>query len=292
LKPELLKSETFCNCVVVGLGLIGGSLALSLRRREFAAHFVGVENNPQHAQMALALGLVDEISDLQTAVSQADMVILAVPVNIARKLLHIVLDGIKPTGVVVDMGSTKNGICTEFRKHPKRNRFVASHPMAGTEYSGPGAAIDHLFDGKKAIICEAKYSADAALERVIAMYGALGMEIIFYDSAETHDKHVAYVSHISHVSSFMLGLTVLEVEKDERHILDLAGTGFASTVRLAKSSPDTWTPIFLQNARLLSHALQIYIDNLQQFKTYIDDADADNLHKMMVEANKIGKIIQ
>jgi prephenate dehydrogenase len=277
---------------IIGLGLIGGSLALGLRSSEFAKRILGVENNRQHAAKAMALGLVDAIYDLPLAVCNADLVILAVPVNAARRLLHTVLANVKPTAAVVDMGSTKNGICTEFCTHPKRQQFVASHPIAGTEYSGPDAAQADLFAGKKAIICEPQHSNDAALEVVTKMYGALGADIIFYDSAEAHDKHVAYVSHISHVSSFMLGLTVLEVEKDEGQILQLAGTGFASTVRLAKSSPSTWTPIFLQNVTLLSQALQTYIDNLQRFKTYIEKHDAQNIHNMIAQANDIAKIIK
>jgi prephenate dehydrogenase len=280
------------SITIIGLGLIGGSLALGLRRRGFASHIIGVENNPLHAEKAIELGLADTIGTLPAALQTADLVILATPVNTARQLLHAVLDNIKPTATVVDMGSTKNGICTEFRQHPQRGQFVASHPMAGTEYSGPEAAKIDLFEGKKAIICEPQCSTDAALQCVTAMYKALGAEIIFYTSAEAHDKHAAYVSHISHVSSFMLGLTVLDVEKDEQQILQMAGTGFASTVRLAKSSPDTWTPIFLQNAALLSQALQTYIGNLQRFKKYIDNADAQNIHQMIAQSNKIAKIIK
>ncbi|GHT14459.1 prephenate dehydrogenase [Bacteroidia bacterium] len=279
------------NIAFVGIGLIGGSLALSLRRVGFAAHLTGVESNPQHAHQALQLGLVDTIQPLPTAVSGADMVILAVPVHIARQLLPTIFDNLLPSAVVVDMGSTKDGICTQFRNHPKRSQFVASHPMAGTEYSGPQAAVDHLFEDKKAIVCEPQYSANEAIEWVVSMYHNIGTQVLFYESAAAHDKHVAYVSHLSHISSFMLGKTVLEVEKDEQHILELASTGFASTVRLAKSSPDTWTPIFLQNAALLSSALQTYIENLQQFKKYIDAADTQKLHQMMSEANQIGKII-
>jgi len=192
----------------------------------------------------------------------------------------------------VDMGSTKSGICSVARAHPKRGQYVASHPMAGTEYSGPAAAVDKLFDGKKAIVCEHTLSADFALNRVLAMYRALNMEVLFYTNPDDHDRHVAYVSHISHVSSFMLGLTVLEVEKSESHIFDLAGAGFASTVRLAKSSPETWTPIFIQNAASVSHALEKYIENLQRFKRKVDAKDAEGLRQLMAEANEVGKIIR
>ncbi len=276
----------------VGLGLIGGSVAISLRKRGFATRLIGADANEAHTAQALELGLVDEILPLDRAVALADMVVLAIPVNAARELLPHALDLLKKDAVLVDMGSTKSGICAVARKHPKRGQYVASHPMAGTEYSGPTAAIDNLFDGKKAIVCEHTLSADLALNRVLAMYRALNMDVLFYTNPDDHDRHVAYVSHISHVSSFMLGLTVLEVEKSESHILDLAGTGFASTVRLAKSSPETWTPIFIQNADSISHALDRYIENLQLFKNKIDEKDIDGLNKLMTEANEIGKIIK
>jgi prephenate dehydrogenase len=277
---------------IIGLGLIGGSLALGLRNSNFAKTIIGVENNPIHAQKAIELGMVDKISALSNAISNADLVIAAVPVDITECILPDILTEIKHSAVVVDMGSTKNAICRKLSSHAKRQQFVASHPIAGTEHSGPEAAQENLFYGKKAIICEAQFSSNAALDAVRSMYNSLGAEIIYYSSAQVHDKHVAYVSHMSHISSFMLGLSVLEVEKDEHEILQLAGTGFASTVRLAKSSPDTWTPIFLQNADILAQALDIYIDNLQKFKHCISNNDAQTIYKMMAKANEIGKIIK
>jgi prephenate dehydrogenase len=276
----------------IGLGLIGGSVAISLRGRGFATRLIGVDANEQHAKQALELGLVDEVLPLAEAVAQADLVVLAIPVNAARELLPSVLDLLKKDAVLVDMGSTKSGICAVARTHTRRGQYVASHPMAGTEYSGPSAAVDKLFDGKKAIVCEHTLSADFALNRVLAMYRALNMEVLFYTNPDDHDRHVAYVSHISHVSSFMLGLTVLEMEKSESHIFDLAGTGFASTVRLAKSAPETWTPIFIQNADSVSHALKKYIDNLQLFKNKIDSKDVEGLNRLIGEANEVGKIIK
>ncbi len=276
----------------IGLGLIGGSVAISLRKRGFATRLIGVDASAEHAGQALELGLVNEVLLLDQAVAQADLVVLAIPVNAARELLPRLLDLLKKDAVLVDMGSTKGGICAVARTHPNRSRYVASHPMAGTEYSGPTAAVDNLFDGKKAIVCEHTLSSDLALNRVLAMYRALNMDVLFYTNPDDHDRHVAYVSHISHVSSFMLGLTVLEVEKSESHILDLAGTGFASTVRLAKSSPETWTPIFIQNAASISHALEKYIENLQLFKSKIDAKDVEGLGRLMAEANEIGKIIK
>jgi prephenate dehydrogenase len=275
----------------VGVGLVGGSVAMALRKRGFATRLVGVDSNPEHAEQALALGLVDEVLPLDDAVKAADLVVLAVPVGIAQGLLPHILNLLKEDAVLVDMGSTKNGICTVARSHSRRAQYVASHPMAGTEYSGPTAAVDGLFDGKKAIVCEQNLSADFALNRALSMYHSLNMEVLFYTDPEVHDRHLAYVSHISHVSSFMLGLTVLEVEKSEKHILDLAGTGFESTVRLAKSSPITWTPIFLQNAASISHALGRYIENLQRFKACVDAHSAEGIASLIAEANKIEKII-
>lgn len=275
---------------IIGLGLIGGSLSLGLRHR--ASEILGVEQNPVHAKKALELGLADRIVSLEEGVSQSDLIILAIPVNQAKDLLGRILDLIPKNAVVVDMGSTKAGICGLNAKHPKRGRFVASHPMAGTEFSGPQAALKGVFEGKKTIICEQNKSDKDALEVVEDMYAELKMHILYYNNAQTHDRNVAYVSHISHVSSFMLGLTVLEIEKNESRILDLAGTGFASTVRLAKSSPQTWVPIFTQNKEALSTALERYISHLQEFKNSLDAGDADRLREMMLEANKIGKVIK
>ena len=275
---------------IIGVGLIGGSLALSLRRTGFATRIIGVDVDKNHSDEALALNLIDEAMDLIDAVQQSDLIVISIPVNKARAILGDILNIVKDNTVVVDMGSTKNGICTENRYHPNRKQYVASHPIAGTEYSGPQAAIDYLFDNKKTIICERELSADFALKCVQSMYNALNMEII-YMNPEVHDRHIAFVSHISHISSFALSLTVLDIEKDEKTIFDMAGSGFSSTVRLAKSSADTWTPILLQNADSISYALESYIDQIQKFKNTIDCRDADQLHKLMLEANNISKII-
>lgn len=276
---------------IVGIGLIGGSLALSLRRTGFGTRFIGVDADQKHCSEAMWLGLVDEILPLASAVQQSDLVILSIPVGAARMSINAILDMVGENTVVVDMGSTKQGICLECKQHPKRKQFVASHPIAGTEYSGPGAAIDHLFENKKTIICDQELSADRALQLVVDMYNRLGMEIIYMPS-DKHDKHIAFVSHISHISSFALGLTVLNIEKDEKSIFDMAGSGFSSTVRLAKSSPKTWSPIFLQNAESISYALADYIAQLERFKTCIDTNNAEELQKLMQEANHIGKIIK
>ena len=230
---------------IIGIGLIGGSLAIDLKRRGFASQIVGVDSNKHHQNIALHSGLVDKIDTLQNAVKKSDLIILSTPVNANREMLPEILTMIAGSSkVVTDMGSTKAGISEAGANHPARGRFVASHPMAGTEFSGPMAAIGKLFDYKHAIICDRELSAPDALETIIKMYTTLNMRLS-YMSAVDHDIHVAYVSHISHITSFSLALSVLDKEKDEENILKLAGGGFESTVRLAKSSAETWAPIFL-----------------------------------------------
>lgn len=279
------------NITFVGLGLIGGSLALSLRKEGFATKLLGVDISLAHQQFALERGLVDEVLPLPEALSQSDLVIVSIPVNATSDLLPTILDSVQPHTVVVDMGSTKAQICRVCANHPNRSQFVASHPIAGTEHSGPQAATAGLFNGKKTIICEAELSAPFALQRVLDMYKCLGMEVV-YMNPEVHDRHIAFVSHLSHISSFALGLTVLDIEKDEKSIFDMAGSGFSSTVRLAKSSPDMWTPIFIQNAESLSYALGAYIEKLVEFKESIECRDAESLHSLMQQANDIRRIVK
>lgn len=273
---------------IIGTGLIGGSLAIGLRG--FQTKIIGVDKNKEHTKIALEMGLVDAILGLKEAVKISELIILAIPVDSAREILPQILDEINNETVVVDMGSTKVGICKAVENHPKRRNFVAAHPIAGTEYSGPKAAIHGLFNDKVAIIADKEFSADFALQTVEKMFKLLNMRVI-YLSSETHDLHIAYVSHLSHISSFTLGLTVLEIEKDESQIFNMAGSGFASTVRLAKSSPEMWAPIFEQNAQHLSEALDIYIENLKKFKYVIENKLCDDAKVMMKKANKIKKIL-
>jgi prephenate dehydrogenase len=275
---------------VIGLGLIGGSMALDLRKAGIATEIVGVDLNPDNASKAIALGLVDKIESEDTAISTADVIILAIPVNALSQLLPSVLDGIKKKAVVIDAGSTKRMICKAASNHPKRGQFVASHPISGTENSGPEAAFEGLFSGKTNIICEREKSSDESLAVANRIFSALGMNTIFMEPEE-HDKHVAYVSHLSHVSSFLLGQTVLDIERDEKNIFALAGSGFASTVRLAKSSPDMWAPIFEQNAEFLSQALLEYIMHLQKFQYYLMKRDGKELQRIMKDANRIREIL-
>jgi prephenate dehydrogenase len=279
---------------IIGIGLIGGSLALSLRKSGFGTNFIGVDNNETHRSDAMWLGIVDEVLPVKDAVCKSDIVILSIPVNIAGKILVEILDILYSTKntrtIVVDMGSTKKSICAESKNHPLRAQYVASHPIAGTEFSGPKAAVDNLFEGKKTIICDKELSSDYSLDTVSEMYRSIGMDIS-YMSSDIHDKHIAFVSHISHISSFALGTTVLNIEKDEKSIFTMAGSGFSSTVRLAKSSPETWAPIFIQNADSILFALNNYIQQLEEFRNNLEDRDSDKLKELMRNANEIERIL-
>jgi len=273
----------------IGLGLIGGSMALDLKARGFCSRVIGVDNNPEHCKKALELGIVHEIKSLDEALN-SDVVIISIPVTETAKLLPHILDNIGENTVVMDVGSTKQQICKAIKTHPKRKQFVGTHPIAGTENSGPSAAVHNLFDNKICILC-VDDSALWVVERVSELYETLNMKMLFM-KADEHDMHVAYVSHISHISSFALATTVLEMEKNASTIFDLAGSGFASTVRLAKSSPDMWAPIFEQNSKYVSKALGTYIKHLERFKKNIDKKNSKGTHEAMTKANAIRKILK
>ncbi len=271
------------------MGLIGGSMAIDLKKRKFASHLIGVDQNVLHAETALKIGLVDEICTLPEAVRKSELIILAIPANATIQLLPELLDLVDHQ-VVTDVCSIKKHLCESVKNHPKRERFVAAHPMAGTENSGPWAALPGLFDGKAAIITDAHDSAPDALELVERMYEALYMKLVFMAS-DQHDIHAAYVSHISHISSFALAITVLEKEKNEKNIFNLASGGFDSTVRLAKSSAEMWSPIFAQNADNVMTVLDAYIDQLQHFKQAMLKNDMNKMTEMIIQANRIKKVL-
>lgn len=276
---------------IVGIGLIGGSLAIDLRNRGFAKTIIGVDSNPHHATIAKHSKLVDDIDTLENAVARADLIILSTPIDSIKKMLPAILDMVADTNkVVTDMGSTKAGMATLVENHPNRKQYVAAHPMAGTEYSGPLAAIGKLFDYKCAIICDKHRSSPKALKVVKKMFDTLNMRVI-YMNANEHDISAAYVSHISHISSFALSLCVLEKEKDEKRILSLASGGFASTVRLAKSSAEMWTPVFEQNATFVLEVLDTYIEKLKLFRKHIENNDHQGITDLILEANKIQKVL-
>jgi prephenate dehydrogenase len=274
---------------VIGLGLIGGSLALELKKSTWATIY-GIDKNPEHLQKALDLGIIFKKATLDI-VKEVDTVIIAVPVNNIPDLTIQVLDLIDEETLVFDVGSTKDVVCEAVKNHPKRKNFVAVHPIAGTEFSGPDAAIYNLFTNKVNIICEQNLSGKNMITRVVNLFENLKMRNVFMDSASLHDKHIAYVSHLSHISSFMLGKTVLEIEKDEESIFDMAGSGFASTVRLAKSNPETWTPIFLQNKESILKSLNEYIKNLNQFKEILIEESAEDIYAIMQNTNKIKSVL-
>ncbi|WP_366915791.1 prephenate dehydrogenase [uncultured Pontibacter sp.] len=275
---------------VVGIGLIGGSMAMDLRQRGFASKIIGTDNNPEHLRIAKSAGFIQEEGSLADLASSCDLIIVAIPVDVSPGIVLTLLDQVKDGAVVLDVGSTKEQICLAVANHPRREQFVACHPIAGTENTGPGAAHHKLFDNKVNIICNAKASGRAAVQKVEEVFGALKMETVHMEARE-HDRHIAFVSHLSHITSFALGLTVLKIEKDEKSIFNMAGSGFASTVRLAKSSPDMWAPIFSQNAGHVSAALDAYIDQLLLFKETIDEGLSTETYDMISNANQISRIL-
>ncbi len=275
---------------VVGLGLLGGSFTLGLKSLEEGHEYVGVDINAIHCRKALELGLVDQISTFDEAIPASDMTLLATPGNVILEQLPKALDLLPQNAFIVDFGSAKTVIRDVINNHPHRAQFVSCHPMAGTENSGPEAAFAGLLRHKQMIICDPELTDPTVLGKAIQLFRKLDMKISFMDSV-SHDRHVAYVSHLSHISSFALGLTVLEKEKDERSIFEMAGSGFSSTVRLAKSSPDMWAPIFSQNSKNVSLALGDYIAKLQYFKEIIDKGDEQASYDMMKKANDIRRIL-
>ena len=276
---------------IIGLGLIGGSMALAMRRCGIAEHIRGVDNNPQHTEKALSLGIVDEIVPFDRATEECELVVLAVPVDAVPQMAIKVLNRISPNQWVMDVGSTKEELCEVISQHPSRNRFIATHPMWGTEYSGPEAATADSFAGRNVVLCESERTDADVVEKVAELYRTLGM-FVMEMSAEEHDTHAAYVSHISHITSFVLSTTVLEKEREVDTIFNLAGGGFDSTVRLAKSSAETWIPIFMQNKYNVLDVLREYIHQMQLFRKALERDDRDELRRIITRANDITKVLQ
>jgi len=274
---------------VIGVGLIGGSWAKALKKSGVVSSVAGIDRSEAHLNQAIELGIID-IKATYADLATVDMVFLSIPVDQMVIELPKVLDAVGEQTLVIDAGSTKLQLCEAVASHPKRRNFLAAHPIAGTEYSGPSAAIDNLYEGKLAIVCEVEKTAINLQERAMIAFAALQMRVR-YMGAKEHDIHVAYVSHLSHISAFMLGKTVMGKEKDDRNIFDLAGSGFASTVRLAKSSPQMWAPIFIQNKEPLLETLDAYIENLKAFRTLIAAEDLASLLQEMKRINSIEKIL-
>lgn len=276
---------------VVGTGLIGGSLAMSLKEKGVANWIIGVDQNESNLQRAQELKIIDEGALLQDAMQRSELIILAIPVDALLLIMPSILDSAKPGHVIMDVGSTKEKILQLVAGHPNRGRFVAAHPMAGTEYSGPEAAVNNLFTQKTIVLCDVKNSDEDALEVVENLVDKLQMRLV-YMNAEEHDLHTAYVSHISHITSFALALTVLEKEKEQGRIFELASGGFESTVRLAKSSPDMWVPIFKHNRHNVLDVLEEHIHQLQQMKQLLEQEDYETFYKLIQKSNKIRKILK
>jgi prephenate dehydrogenase len=274
---------------IIGVGLIGGSFALDIQEQFQEARIFGIDHNKEHLTEAKALGIIDEVANYE-ALAQADVVIVAVPVDVTIGILSKVLDYCGDTTLVFDVGSTKSSITKAIENHPKRRNFLATHPIAGTEFSGPKAALKGLYVNKTNIICEVEKTAFKLQERALSIFQKLGMRIRYMDVI-SHDKHIAYMSHLSHISSFMLGKTVIEKEKNERDIFDMAGSGFESTVRLAKSSPAMWTPIFEQNKENVIETLEEYINNLEAFKRLMQEEKFDQVYEEMHNTNHIKNIL-
>ncbi len=281
----------FNNVTIVGVGLISGSFALAMKQHGFAKHIIGVSRTKASEQKALELGLIDEALSLKEAVKKSDFIYVAIPVDATIPVMQQIMDLVNDQQIVVDAGSTKFALCDALNNHVNRKRFVASHPMWGTEYSGPEAAVKNAFAGRACVITEKEKSDAVAVEMVENIYKALGMHIIYMDAA-AHDVHAAYISHISHITSFALANTVLEKEKEEDAIFELAGGGFESTVRLAKSNPAMWAPIFMQNRENVLDVLNEHISQLRKFKSALEKENLEYLNELMENANRIKRIIK
>lgn len=275
---------------IVGVGLIGGSLAIQLHEKKLSSRLIGVDASPEHARTALERELVDEILPLQEAIKEADVVVLAIPVDRMTQVLPEVLD-LADQQIVLDLGSTKATLIDRIKQHPKRGRYVATHPMWGTENSGPQAAVRGAYENKAVILCNTQDSDEDAVQWVKAMYKKIGMHLLEME-AHAHDLHAAYVSHISHITSFALANTVLEKEKEDQAIFELASAGFESTVRLAKSNPAMWVPIFLQNRDNVLDVLNEHIAQLIRFRDSIEQGNELYLQQLMEDANKIRRILK
>jgi prephenate dehydrogenase len=288
--PGAPSTERPINITVVGIGLISGSFALRLKNIGWAARVVGVSRTAATAERAIELGIVDEVLPLAEAVKTADLIYVAIPVDSTITVMKTIMDLITPPQVVADAGSTKFALCQALENHPMRSRFVATHPMWGTEYSGPEAAVPDAFEGRACVVCEKDRSAADALELMEQIYERLGMNMVYMD-ALSHDMHAAYVSHIAHITSFALANTVLEKEREEDAIFGLAGGGFESTVRLAKSNADMWVPIFAQNKEHVLDVLNEHITQLRKFKTCFEKENWSYMRELIEQANGIKRII-
>lgn len=281
----------FNTITIVGVGLISGSFSMILKEKGLVKQVIGVSRTEQSLKKALDLGIIDKALPLEEAVRESDLIYVAIPVDVTIPMVRHIMDLVNDKQIVADAGSTKLALCQALLDHPLRRRFVATHPMWGTEYSGPEAAVRDAFAGRTCVICEKEKSDRDAVETMEKVYRILGMHVTYMD-ADAHDMHAAYVSHISHITSFALANTVLEKEKEDGAIFDLAGGGFESTVRLAKSNPAMWLPIFKQNREHVLDVLNEHITQLRKFKSCIEKENYAYLQELMENANKINRIIR
>lgn len=275
---------------IIGVGLIGGSFALEIKKIFPDSNIIGIDNSKENLDQAINLGIIDAIGSIDD-ITNPFMILLAIPVKSIIKILPNVLDKSTQDTIVIDFGSTKNSICKSVMNHKNRLNFVAAHPIAGTEFSGPNAAHYGLFDNKNIIICEYEKSNDNIINTALEIFSKMKMIVSYMDSI-SHDKHIAYVSHLSHLSSFMLGKTVMDEEESEKNIFDMAGSGFESTVRLAKSSPKMWTDIFDDNKENVIKSLSDYINNLELIKDLIESNKFEELESQLKKTNYIKKILK
>lgn len=281
----------FDSITIVGVGLISGSFSLALKDKGMVKNVIGVSRTAASAEKALELGLVDEILPLEEAVRKSDLIYVAIPVDVTVPVMKQIMDLVTDKQIVADAGSTKHALCSSLADHPMRRRFVATHPMWGTEYSGPESAVRGAFAGRACVICEKEKSDPDAVATMEELYTMMGMHMVYMD-ADSHDMHAAYISHISHITSFALANTVLEKEKEESAIFELAGGGFESTVRLAKSNPSMWLPIFMQNREHVLDVINEHITQLRKFKSCLEKENYDYLRELMENANKIRRILK
>jgi prephenate dehydrogenase len=278
------------NVFVVGVGLIGGSLCLDIKKMFPKVKIYGIDSSVENLDLAVKLNLIDHKTSLDN-LNKADLVLISTPVDVANKIIIDVLNTINSKSLVIDFGSTKTNICSKVKNHKKRKNYLASHPIAGTEFSGPKAAFSGLFSNKTIILCDTEKTDTNLLNTAENIFRSMHMNIRYMDSF-SHDKHIAYVSHLSHISSFMLGKTVMDKEKNENNIFDMAGSGFESTVRLAKSSPEMWAPIFELNKKNIVESLEEYIMNLNSFKNLLQNDNFGELKNQMTQTNYIKKILK
>jgi prephenate dehydrogenase len=287
---QVTKNKISTACII-GVGLIGGSMAIALKANGICEKIIGVDNNAENIEQALALNIIDEADTLENAIVKADLIFIAIPVDVTVDLAINILDKINDNQIVFDAGSTKSTLTKSIQNHAMRKQFVATHPMWGTEFSGPQAAVKNAFIGKACVICDKENTSIESVKTITGIYEQLGMHIIYMDAA-AHDVHAAYISHISHITSFALANTVLEKEKEEEAIFEMAGGGFESTVRLAKSNPAMWMPIFMQNKENVLDVLNEHISQLKKFKASLEKENQDYLKELMENANRIKRIIK